>query len=526
MLNKSVNLGKAIVSFALIFCIDFTGPAQTAARKNSSLSPKVNDRVSRFERELEQLRTVLKIPGMSAAIVKDQQIVWTKGFGYSDYENKVPSTPETPYEIASLTKTFAATLLMQLVEQGKVSLDDPMSKYSDSYKDDQIRVRHVLTHTSGGTAPGETYEYNGNVFANLFDVIVKGSGQRLRPLIVKNILEKLGTTGTAPGNDLNDRDADHAKMAQLIGAENERAYVETLQRLAKPYKLYGANEIIGTYNQRRGLDSSTGMISTVTDLAKWDAALDRHLFLKPETQERMWTPTISITGKVLPYGLGWFVQNYREVKLIWHNGNLPDLYSGLILKVPYKHLTFIVLANSDALSSPFRLAKGDVMTSAFAQAFMRTFVFEDEYKTSLPTPTWGANEKDFLYQIGIVEKQYQGYKYDQEVAANVLIRAWLDNRIADAHKEIKLDPKKFEAFVGKYQVGNNAPFAIIVDSGHLIRLGKIRFELFPASETEFFAKAVDALFTFLKDDKGNVTQVKIKQGENEVVARKVTENKL
>ena len=76
------------------------------------------------------LRALLKIPGLSAAVVKEQKVIWQKGYGLADVENNVPATPRTPYRITSLTKTFASTLLMQLVEQGKLNLNDPMFKYA------------------------------------------------------------------------------------------------------------------------------------------------------------------------------------------------------------------------------------------------------------------------------------------------------------------------------------------------------------------------------------------------------------
>src|SRR5262245_6628234 len=110
---------------------------------------KLKLRLENLGRSTEHLRDVLKIPGISAAVVKDQKVIWSKGFGLADVENKIPATPQTPYRIASLTKTFASTLLMQLVEQGTLDLDEPMSKYSPLYKDDLVKVRHVLTHTSG-----------------------------------------------------------------------------------------------------------------------------------------------------------------------------------------------------------------------------------------------------------------------------------------------------------------------------------------------------------------------------------------
>src|SRR5262249_5365782 len=83
------------------------------------------DRFARFEQQLDQLRTLLKIPRLSAAIVRDQQVAWDKGFGFADREKRVLATPETPYHIASLTKTFAATLILRLVEQGQLDPEEP-----------------------------------------------------------------------------------------------------------------------------------------------------------------------------------------------------------------------------------------------------------------------------------------------------------------------------------------------------------------------------------------------------------------
>jgi CubicO group peptidase (beta-lactamase class C family) len=512
---------KLAVALLLIVSVSHESQSQQKPPARSSdltTQDEQREKMMRFAKELEQLRSLLKIPGMSAAILKDQQVIWAKGFGYSDYETRVAATPETPYEIASLTKTMAAILLMQLVEQGKVSLDDPMSKYSAEYKDDAIKVRHVLTMTSEGSAPGDQYSYNGNLFANLFDVIVKASGERFRKLLVKNILEKAGMNSTVPGNDVGDNPSE---MAQLLGADNEKNFVEALKRLSNSYRLYGAGEIIRTFNSRRGLNPASGMISTVNDLAKYDAAIDRHLFLKKATLEEMWTPARSNKGRKLPYALGWFVQQHRGLKLIWHYGFLPDLYSTLILKVPEKGTTFILLANSDALSSPFRLGRGDVMDSAFASSFLRTFVFEDIYKVKLAEPDWSLSNKDFQKSLARLAKMSNGYKYEYEAGSRKEIANWLDTRRAEAHREIKLDRKIYAAYAGQYQVGNNPAFTILDEGGRLMRQGRTKIELFPESETRFFAKAVDALFTFIKDEKGQITQLKIRQGENELIANRV-----
>ena len=503
---------------SLLACSTSLSAESSPQTRRVALTVPENKRLTRFARQLEELRRLLKIPGMSAAIVKNQELIWAQGFGFSDYEHKVPATAATPYEIASISKTFGATLLMQLVEQGKVSLDDPMSKYSGEYKDDSIRVRHVLTHTSEGT-PGNRYEYNGNLFDNLTDVVMKASGKRYRSLLSENILEKLATTGSSPGNDLADN---QTKMAELLGADQAQHYLQVLRRLARRYKLYGTNEIVLTYDSNRGIGTANGLVSTVTDLAKWDIAVDRNLFLKKGTQEKMWTASVSNRGETLPYGLGWFVQPYRELKLIWHNGNLPDRYSALLLKVPEKRITLILLANSDALSAPFTLGKGDVMQSAFACLFMRLFVFEDILKTTLPEPNWGLDKRSLAAEIARFENQGKGYKYDHEIAAQTAMRNWLDARRSTARKQIEVDPKVYHAYVGQYRLDSGAIWTITNEGGELMRQGTAyKMELFPESETEFFSKFPEAQYVFVKDDKGQIITLNIRLGDEEFTARKI-----
>ncbi len=156
------------------------------------------ERITRLEILLENLRQELKIPAYSAAIVKDQKVLWAKGFGFADLENKIPATEYTPYHLASLTKTFASTILMQLVQEGKIKLDDPVSKYGITLESDGvIKVRHLLSHTSEGN-PGEQYRYNGNRFGELDKVVQVASGKSFGELLIANILDPLGMNETAP----------------------------------------------------------------------------------------------------------------------------------------------------------------------------------------------------------------------------------------------------------------------------------------------------------------------------------------
>ena len=96
--------------------------------------------------------------------------------------------------------------------------------------------------------------------------------------------------------------------------------------------------------------------------------------LHRDTMVTMWTPATSATGAAMPTGLGWFVQAYNGERIYWQFGLTRDAASSLIAKIPGKHLTLILLANSDGLSAPFALQEGDVNASLFARAFLRLFI--------------------------------------------------------------------------------------------------------------------------------------------------------
>src|SRR5262245_63217251 len=167
-------------------------------RLMKSSSPPNSARLANLEKRLGDLRQELKIPALSAALVKDQKVVWAKGFGFADLEKKIPATEHTSYHLASLTKTFASTILMQLVQEGKIKLDDPVSKYGITLESEGvIRVRHLLSHTSEGN-PGEQYRYNGNRFAELDKVVQRATGKSFAELLIANILDPLGMNETAP----------------------------------------------------------------------------------------------------------------------------------------------------------------------------------------------------------------------------------------------------------------------------------------------------------------------------------------
>jgi CubicO group peptidase (beta-lactamase class C family) len=142
------------------------------------------------------------------------------------------------------------------------------------------------------------------------------------------------------------------------------------RNMAQGYSSYGRVPIpYPTY-----FGTAAGMVASAIDVASYSMAIDRHAFLSPDTQARAFTAAVSTNGQTLPYGLGWFVQTIKGVKLQWHYGWWIG-NSSLIIRVPERDLVFVVLANTDGLSAGTRLGFGDLMSSPAARAFLDAFVF-------------------------------------------------------------------------------------------------------------------------------------------------------
>jgi CubicO group peptidase (beta-lactamase class C family) len=116
-----------------------------------------------FEARLDRLRRDLNLPGLGLAIASGQRIVWVRGLGFADVENAVAPTGDTTFHQASLTKTYASTVLLELAEEGRLSLGDPVSRYTVNVTSTGvITVRHLLTHTSESSPPGSAFRHNGD----------------------------------------------------------------------------------------------------------------------------------------------------------------------------------------------------------------------------------------------------------------------------------------------------------------------------------------------------------------------------
>jgi CubicO group peptidase (beta-lactamase class C family) len=317
-----------------------------------------------FEAQLDSIRSELQIPGMAAAIAWGDEIVWSRGFGLADVESGRPATDMTSFYIASVTKPIAAIILMQLVEQGVVNLDDPISQYGvELDAQATVTVRHVFNHTSEGT-PGSVHRYNGGRYVRLGKVMLHASGKTFAQLLSESILEPLNLRHTAPDPNL---------LADFYVTGHNRQ--DFLANVAMPYELIGGQVIPSGF--LRHFSPSAGLVTSVRDLAAISIALDQGRLLTPANKQLMLTPSIEIDGPDKTYGLGWYVQRHQGMKLEWHHG-WANAHSALLLRAPERSLTFVVVANTSRLSSAYNMTVGDVMESGPGSLFVKSFVLGDQ----------------------------------------------------------------------------------------------------------------------------------------------------
>jgi D-alanyl-D-alanine carboxypeptidase len=290
------------------------------------------------------------LPALSVAVVKNGEIVKAEGYGLADRDRKIPATRDTVYKIGSVSKQFIATGIMLLVQENRISLNDPIGKYLDGSPASwaPITIRHVLTHTSGLVRespafspftnrpdadliralhavplrfrPGEKWEYSNSGYIALAEIIRSVTRQAWTEYLHEKIFTPAGMNATLPTNTSA---SVPNRALGYTGDDNQRKADEW-----------------------RALRASGAFLSTVLDLAKWDALLYTDRILNDASRRQMWTAVRLNNGTTDPYGLGWHVDSFRRRLRVWHGGGLPGFTSHLVRFVD-DGLTVVVLANGD-----------------------------------------------------------------------------------------------------------------------------------------------------------------------------------
>jgi len=306
------------------------------------------------------------IPGAAIAVVRNGKIVKAEGYGLASVEFGVPATKETVFEIGSITKQITATAIMLLVEEGKINLDERISKYLPNAPEswNNVTVRNLLTHTSGiksytGIAsgfeltnrlkreefikaigayplefePGERYNYSNSGYNLLGFIIESVTGKSYWDFVRGEIFKLLGMNSTF------DRDPQFVIRSRATGYEWEN------------------NRLVGRDYDLTDVFSAGAIVSTVVDLAKWDAALRNESLLKKTSLEKMWTPFVLNDGKTYPYGFGFNTADFRGHRLISHGGQTAG-FAANISRFVDDNLTVIVLTNLGDIGLGSTIARG------------------------------------------------------------------------------------------------------------------------------------------------------------------------
>ena len=298
------------------------------------------------------------LPGLSVAIVRNGKIIKLKGYGVANLEWEQPVTPDTVFQIASSTKPFTGTALMMLVEEGKISLDDKVTKYLPDAPPawQNITIRHLATHSSGiggnvaakpganaeefvkaayslplDYQPGEKSAYALSDFVVLTHILEKVSGQSFNKFLKTRLIDRFGMTGTG------------FEFAWEFGSIR---FSNVIKKRATVYKWENEAQRIYWYLYAPRSYSAGGMFSSAADIAKFAVAFDEGKVLSNKHLQQIWSREKLADGSLNPFGVGWIVGIYNGRKTVGHSGG-PAL--GDILRFPEEKLTIIVLSNGQRL---------------------------------------------------------------------------------------------------------------------------------------------------------------------------------
>jgi CubicO group peptidase (beta-lactamase class C family) len=376
-------LVPALLIVSLVGCSPTpTAPPTTAPTTSSNDS----DISSQLDREIERMLAQSDTPGLAIGVVKDQELIYARGFGVSNLKTGEEVTPRTLFHLASITKPFVATSIVQLVEQDKLSLDDRIVEYLPYFelKDeryDTLTIHQFLTHSSGMPnvedyrwdkpeydeaaleryvrslteqellfEPGERFTYSNMAFEVLGDLIAKVSGQSFADYVKEHILLPLGMSDSS----ILIREVDPALLAN--------GHVKGWLGRTRVTRHYA-------YNRRHG--PSSCLYSNVVDMSRWAIAnmnrgeLEGGQILDASSYELLWTPAIegarvADDNRPVHIGLSWFLTDIAGYRIVTHGGTDTGYRTNLVM-CPEAGFAVIVLSNysgpDDTVAAVTRLAR-------------------------------------------------------------------------------------------------------------------------------------------------------------------------
>jgi D-alanyl-D-alanine carboxypeptidase len=412
-------------------------------------------------------------PGAAVIVVKDGQTILRKGYGMASLELGVPVRPEMVFRLGSITKQFTAAAILMLAQQGKLAVDDDLTKFLPDYPAGgrRVTIEHLLTHTSGIKSytgmpefwktqgldasvsemieffkkepfefePGEQWKYNNSGYFLLGAIIEKVSGQPYGEFVEKNIFAPL-------------------RMSHSFYGDNE----PIIEGRVPGYGRSGEGALNSTYLSMKKPYAAGSLLSSVDDLARWDASLYTDQLLTPESKRRLFTPYVLKDGKNTHYAYGFGIEEYEGRPLVAHGGGING-FQTYALRLPEDRVFVALLSNRE----------------------------------------WDPGPDYFARKVGALAI---GRPLKEPVA-------------------VVLPPSALDAVVGVYRIDANAVRTITREGTRIFaqRTGGDREEVFAESDLRFFYRDSFARLVFERDGGGRVARVVLRAGPFEEAAARTDE---
>lgn len=368
--RRSLNLAlSAAMLFSTVSALAPRTSAQEAAKAQAAAPADLDAKLAAIEKVVEERRIANGIPGLSLVIVKDDRVIYMKGFGHRDFERKIPVTPDTLFAIGSSSKAFTSMLIAMAADEGKLSLDDspkkflPYFKLQDPEADAKITLRDLLAHSSGLNRTDlawvsgalnreevirvaaqakptaklrEKFQYQNVMYAAAGEVVGRVENSNWEKLIGERIFKPLGMKGSDTSVPEMQKASDYS-----FGYVYEEGTKETRR---VPMRDFPAVAPAGAIN------------SNARDMAQWlrlmlgGGVFEGKRLVSEKNFEELLKPQMKIAGTV-NYGLGWFLREWRGHKVAEHGGNI-DGFNAQVALMPDQKLGFVMLTNVSASPLP------------------------------------------------------------------------------------------------------------------------------------------------------------------------------
>lgn len=480
--------------------------------------------------------------GATILIAKEGSIVYRKAFGRANLEQNVAMIPENVFEIGSITKQFTAISILMLLEEGKLSLDDEITKYIPDYptQNTKITIHHLLTHTSGiksYTSLGSLNEY---------------ARKDLSPTELMDLFKNEPMDFT-PGEEFRYNNSGYVILGYIIEKITDMPYADFIQkRIFTPLQMnnsyYGSksklinNRAMGYQKGNEGYLNANyismtipyaagSLMSTVDDLLKWQRAVQNNDLISKESLQKAFSNYTLNNGNKINYGYGWSHNTIQGIPIIEHGGGIFG-YTSQGIYIPSKNTYIIILTNCNCnspsniaykiaaitIGKPYpTIAQAIQLSQPQLDKWVGAYKFEDgvirvitRKGNQLYSQRTDGNNEFAIFPLSenrfFFEDSFSEFIFTDGTPKSVLFKSNIteskgiatNEKLPEPKREIQLSSEILQKYIGIYELQPNFRIEITVENNQIFAqaTNQPKIEIFAETENQFFLKVVPATLTF------------------------------